>query len=195
MTRTDIKYMKRALTLARKGIGRTAPNPAVGCVIVKDGRIVGEGWHKKAGGPHAEIHALEMAGDAARGADVYVTLEPCCHTGKTPPCSDALIKAGVRRVVAGMGDPNPRVNGGGLAPLNRPASKHFAVCWKQRPGHQPPLHQACNDRSALCDLQVRHDPGRQDRHRHRRIALDQLRGVPKIRSPHARPLRCGHGGG
>ena len=82
---TDVKYMKRALTLARKGLGRTSPNPAVGCVIVKDGRVVGEGWHKKAGTPHAEIHALNMAADAARGADLYVTLEPCCHTGATPP--------------------------------------------------------------------------------------------------------------
>ena len=119
MSATDTKYMKRALTLARKGIGRTTPNPAVGCVIVKDGGIVGEGWHKKAGTPHAEVHALAMAGSAARGADVYVTLEPCCHTGKTPPCSDALIKAGVKRVIAGMTDPNPRVNGDGLNALRR----------------------------------------------------------------------------
>ncbi len=119
MPTTAAKHMKRALTLARKGIGKTAPNPAVGCVIVKNGVIVGEGWHKKAGGPHAEIHALEMAGDAARGADVYVTLEPCCHTGKTPPCSKALIKAGVKRVVAGMKDPNPKVSGKGLAALKK----------------------------------------------------------------------------
>ncbi|MDA8428747.1 MAG: bifunctional diaminohydroxyphosphoribosylaminopyrimidine deaminase/5-amino-6-(5-phosphoribosylamino)uracil reductase RibD [Geobacteraceae bacterium] len=115
----DLKYMKRALTLARKGIGRTSPNPAVGCVIVKQGTVIGEGWHKKAGGPHAEIHALQMAGDRATGAEVYVTLEPCCHTGKTPPCSEALIKAGVKRVVAGMRDPNPCVSGGGLAALEQ----------------------------------------------------------------------------
>lgn len=117
MTVIDVRYMKRALTLARKGVGKTAPNPAVGCVIVKDGSIVGEGWHKKAGGHHAEVHALEMAGDATRGADVYVTLEPCCHTGKTPPCSAALIRAGVQRVIAGMSDPNPRVSSGGLHAL------------------------------------------------------------------------------
>jgi diaminohydroxyphosphoribosylaminopyrimidine deaminase / 5-amino-6-(5-phosphoribosylamino)uracil reductase len=115
----DMKFMKRALTLARKGIGRTSPNPAVGCVIVKDGTIIGEGWHRKAGSPHAEIHALNMAADAAVGADVFVTLEPCCHTGATPPCTDALIKAGVSRVVAGMRDPNPQVNGGGLAALKQ----------------------------------------------------------------------------
>jgi diaminohydroxyphosphoribosylaminopyrimidine deaminase/5-amino-6-(5-phosphoribosylamino)uracil reductase len=111
--------MRRALTLARKGIGRTTPNPAVGCVIVRDGRVVGEGWHKKAGTPHAEVHALAMAGDAAQGADVYITLEPCCHTGRTPPCSEALIKAGVVRVIAGMTDPNLLVNGGGLSDLRR----------------------------------------------------------------------------
>ncbi|MDD2733537.1 MAG: bifunctional diaminohydroxyphosphoribosylaminopyrimidine deaminase/5-amino-6-(5-phosphoribosylamino)uracil reductase RibD [Desulfuromonadaceae bacterium] len=114
---SDTKFMKRALTLARKGIGMTSPNPAVGCIIVNNGMVVGEGWHKKAGGPHAEVHALEMAGDAARDAEIFVTLEPCCHSGKTPPCSDALIKAGVRRVVAGMRDPNPHVNGGGLLAL------------------------------------------------------------------------------
>ncbi len=119
MSATDTKYMKRALTLARKGVGRTVPNPAVGCVIVSHNRIVGEGWHKKAGTPHAEVHALAMAGEAARGADVYVTLEPCCHTGLTPPCCDALIRAGVARVIVGMTDPNPRVNGGGLSALKR----------------------------------------------------------------------------
>lgn len=112
------RYMKRALMLARKGVGKTSPNPAVGCVIVKNDRIIGEGWHKKAGGPHAEIFALSMAGSMAADADVYVTLEPCCHKGKTPPCSEALIKAGVRRVIAGMKDPNPRVCGGGLQALS-----------------------------------------------------------------------------
>jgi diaminohydroxyphosphoribosylaminopyrimidine deaminase/5-amino-6-(5-phosphoribosylamino)uracil reductase len=118
-TTEDIKYMKRALTLAKKGVGSTSPNPAVGCVIVKNGAIIGEGWHKRAGGPHAEIFALEMAGEEARGADVYVTLEPCCHTGKTPPCCDALIEAGVKRVVVGMSDPNPQVDGGGLRALEQ----------------------------------------------------------------------------
>ncbi|MDK9719061.1 MAG: bifunctional diaminohydroxyphosphoribosylaminopyrimidine deaminase/5-amino-6-(5-phosphoribosylamino)uracil reductase RibD [Trichlorobacter sp.] len=119
MLKTDIAYMKRALSLARKGLGKTAPNPAVGCVIVRDGAIVGEGWHKKAGTPHAEIHALAMAGAAAKGADVYVTLEPCCHYGKTPPCCDALIAAGVRRVVAGMVDPFLQVAGNGLLKLRQ----------------------------------------------------------------------------
>lgn len=109
--------MRRALALARKGIGRTAPNPAVGSVIVQNGTIVGEGWHRQAGTPHAEIHALRGAVTRARGADVYVTLEPCCHFGKTPPCADALVAAGVKRVVIGMVDPNPKVSGQGIAQL------------------------------------------------------------------------------
>jgi diaminohydroxyphosphoribosylaminopyrimidine deaminase/5-amino-6-(5-phosphoribosylamino)uracil reductase len=109
--------MRRALVLARKGAGRTAPNPAVGCVIVRNGEIVGEGWHRKAGTPHAEVHALAMAGEKAVGADVYVTLEPCSHHGRTPPCAEALIGAGVARVFAGMVDPNPKVSGGGVRML------------------------------------------------------------------------------
>ena len=119
MQQVDMKYMKRALALARRGLGRTAPNPAVGCVIVRDGQIVGEGWHKQAGTPHAEVHALAMAGAAAKGADVYVTLEPCCHHGKTPPCCDALIEAGVKRVIAGMVDPYLQVAGQGLQKLRQ----------------------------------------------------------------------------
>ena len=109
--------MGRAIALARRGIGKTAPNPPVGCVIVREGEIVGTGWHRQAGTPHAEIHALREAGDRARGADVFVTLEPCSHYGKTPPCADALIAAGVGRVYAGTVDPNPRVAGEGIERL------------------------------------------------------------------------------
>ena len=111
------KMMGRAVALARRGVGRTAPNPPVGCVIVRDGEIVGTGWHRKAGTPHAEVHALREAGELARGADVFVTLEPCSHFGKTPPCADALIAAGVGRVYAGTEDPNPRVGGQGIERL------------------------------------------------------------------------------
>ena len=100
-------YLSRAVTLAERGRGSTAPNPVVGCVIVADGRIVGEGFHPRAGEPHAEVFALRQAGANASGADVYVTLEPCSHFGKTPPCAEALIAAGVSRVVIGMRDPNP----------------------------------------------------------------------------------------
>lgn len=113
----DDRYMARALQLARKGLLTADPNPCVGAVVVKDGRIVGEGWHRRAGGAHAEIEALKMAGDAARGATVYVTLEPCCHYGKTPPCTETLIALGVKRVVAAMEDPNPRVAGQGFKAL------------------------------------------------------------------------------
>lgn len=112
-TATDARFMARALRLAERGMYSTRPNPAVGCVIVKDGNIVGEGWHKKAGGPHAEVVALKQAGEQARGATVYVTLEPCSHWGKTPPCAHALVEAGVARVVVAMVDPNPEVQGQG----------------------------------------------------------------------------------
>lgn len=113
----DTLFMARALKLAARGMWTTSPNPRVGCVLVRDGQIVGEGWHEKAGEPHAEVHALRAAGDAARGATAYVTLEPCSHHGRTPPCADALVKAGVARVVAAMQDPNPLVAGNGLARL------------------------------------------------------------------------------
>lgn len=113
----DYRQMARALRLAERGRYTTHPNPRVGCVLVKEGRRVGEGYHRRAGEPHAERNALAMAGVAARGATAYVTLEPCCHQGRTPPCSDGLIEAGVSRVVVAMSDPNPLVAGQGIAQL------------------------------------------------------------------------------
>ena len=110
-------YMQQALQLARQALGRTAPNPAVGAVVVAGDRVVGEGFHPKAGEPHAEIFALRQAGEAARGATIYVTLEPCSHQGRTGPCSDALIAAGIKRVVVGCVDPNPQVAGQGIKRL------------------------------------------------------------------------------
>ncbi|MGZ8376265.1 MAG: bifunctional diaminohydroxyphosphoribosylaminopyrimidine deaminase/5-amino-6-(5-phosphoribosylamino)uracil reductase RibD [Gemmatirosa sp.] len=108
----DARLMRRALQHARRGRGWTAPNPLVGAVVVRDGVIVGEGWHRSYGGPHAEVHALAAAGDAAQGATAYVTLEPCNHHGKTPPCTDAMLAAGVARVVVAVGDPFPPAAGG-----------------------------------------------------------------------------------
>lgn len=115
----DIQYMLRALELARRGRGRVEPNPMVGCVLVKAKRIVGEGWHRRFGGPHAEVFALEQAGATARGATAYVTLEPCNYHGKTPPCTHALRQAGVSKVISAMRDPNPLIAGKGLRALRR----------------------------------------------------------------------------
>ncbi len=117
MTSQDIEWMTRALRLAARGLYTTTPNPRVGCVIVKNGQLVGEGAHLKAGEPHAEVHALRAAGEQASGATAYVTLEPCSHFGRTPPCADALVNAGVSRVVVAMQDPNPLVAGNGIARL------------------------------------------------------------------------------
>jgi len=114
---SDRAHLERALELAERGRGTTHPNPVVGAVVVLDGEVVGEGWHERAGERHAEIAALEAAGERARGATLYVTLEPCAHHGRTPPCADAVAAAGIRRVVIGAGDPNPRTDGRGVARL------------------------------------------------------------------------------
>ena len=119
MSADDYRYMARAIQLAERGRYTTHPNPRVGCVLVNNDQIVGEGFHRRAGELHAERNALAMAGDQARGATAYVTLEPCCHHGRTPPCSDGLIEAGVSRVVVAMQDPNPRVAGKGIAQLQQ----------------------------------------------------------------------------
>jgi diaminohydroxyphosphoribosylaminopyrimidine deaminase/5-amino-6-(5-phosphoribosylamino)uracil reductase len=115
----DIRWMKRALELAEHGRGLVEPNPLVGAVVVRNDQCVGEGWHERFGAVHAEIHALARAGQAARGATLYITLEPCCHHGKTPPCTDAILQAGVRRVVAAMLDPFPQVAGRGAGQLRQ----------------------------------------------------------------------------
>jgi diaminohydroxyphosphoribosylaminopyrimidine deaminase/5-amino-6-(5-phosphoribosylamino)uracil reductase len=114
---SDDTWMRRALELAERGRGAVEPNPLVGAVVVRGGSSVGEGWHQRFGGPHAEIHALESAGEWAAGSTLYVTLEPCCHHGKTPPCTDAVLRAGITRVVVAMADPFPQVAGQGLALL------------------------------------------------------------------------------
>ncbi len=111
------EHLERALELAERGRGTTRPNPVVGAVVVSGDEVVGEGWHERPGGPHAEVVALDAAGERARGATLYVTLEPCAHHGRTPPCADAVIAAGIARVVVGSGDPDPRTNGAGIARL------------------------------------------------------------------------------
>ena len=117
MNAADSQWMAHALRLAELGLCTTSPNPRVGCVLVREGKLIAKGWHKRAGEPHAEVHALHAAGESASGATAYVTLEPCSHHGRTPPCADALIAAGVRRVVVAMQDPNPLVAGQGIARL------------------------------------------------------------------------------
>ncbi len=112
-------FMRYALRLARRGAGRVSPNPMVGALVVKNGRIIGRGYHRQFGGPHAEVFALEEAGKAAKGATLFVTLEPCCHHGKTPPCTDKIIAAGIKKVIVAMQDPNPEVNGKGLRILQQ----------------------------------------------------------------------------
>lgn len=128
----DRHFMRRAVELARRGIGRVEPNPPVGCVLVTDGRVVGEGWHQRFGDPHAEVEALRSRNDthANRETDctAYVTLEPCCHHGKTPPCTGALLNAGIRRVVIGTPDPFPKVDGGGIVELRRAGVKVSVGC-------------------------------------------------------------------
>jgi diaminohydroxyphosphoribosylaminopyrimidine deaminase/5-amino-6-(5-phosphoribosylamino)uracil reductase len=115
--KSDEFYMKRAISLAGRGRGYVAPNPMVGAVVVKDGVILGEGWHKAYGGPHAEVHAIEASSGDCRGADLFVSLEPCSHQGKTPPCTDLIIRSQIKRVIIGMTDPNPLVNGNGIKKL------------------------------------------------------------------------------
>ena len=116
-TRIDERHLRRALRLARRGAGRVSPNPMVGAVVARGSRVVGEGWHTRPGAPHAEVVALQNAGERARGARLYVNLEPCRHHGRTPPCTDAIIASGVKEVVASLRDPDPRVNGGGFRAL------------------------------------------------------------------------------
>ncbi len=160
---TDLEHLARALELAERGRGGTAPNPVVGAVLVRDGAVVGEGWHERAGGPHAEIVALEAAGDDARGATLYVSLEPCAHHGRTPPCADALAAAGVTRVVAAVGDPNPKTNGAGFEQL-RAAGIEVELAggdleWRARVQNEA-LSRLGGRAAAVRRLQGGRDPGR-----------------------------------
>ena len=196
----DHDFMAQALRLARRGLYSTTPNPRVGCVIVKDGVVVGEGWHEKAGGPHAEVHALNAAGELARGATTYVTLEPCSHHGRTPPCAEALINAGVARVVAAMQDPNPQVGGRGLASLAAAGivaecglleaeARELNVGFVSRMSHGRPwvrlkLAASLDGRTALhngVSQWITGPAARQDGHRWRARACAILSGIGTVR--------------
>ena len=193
--------MTRALRLAERGLFTTSPNPRVGCVLVNCGEIVGEGWHEKTGEAHAEIHALRAAGDAARGATAYVTLEPCNHHGRTSPCSEALIAAGIRRVVSAMSDPNPLVSGRGLARLE--AAGITTACnllenearelnigfisrmMRGRPWVRLKAAASLDGKTALNDGQsqwITDSAARRDGHRWRARACAILTGIGTVRS-------------
>ena len=182
----DRRFMRRALTLAGKGLGKSSPNPAVGAVVVNDGRIVGQGYHQKAGTPHAEVHALAMAGELAKGADIYVTLEPCHHAGRTPPCTGAILAAGIKRVVYGASDPNPKVAGGGGDFLRSQGLEVLAgvlgeACRDEHRFFFHPHHKG----QAPCAFKDRGHPGRQDGHPHRPQPLGNRAQGQALRAPAA----------
>lgn len=199
MNAIDPRWMARALELAELGLWTTRPNPRVGCVIVKDDVLVGEGWHERAGGPHAEVHALAIAGQAARGATAYVTLEPCAHHGRTPPCADALVRAGVARVVVACGDPFEQVAGRGLQRLREAGIEvHTGILENQaralncgffsrlergRPWVRAKLACSADGRSALADGRSQWLTGAQaraDGHRWRARACAVMSGIGTV---------------
>lgn len=196
----DHAHMARALRLAEQGLWTTSPNPRVGCVLVRDGRVVGEGWHQRAGEPHAEVHALRAAGAQARGATAYVTLEPCSHHGRTPPCADALVAAGVARVVAAMRDPNPLVAGRGLLRLQEAgiataaglldaAARELNIGFvarmeRGRPWVRVKLASSLDGRTALANGKSQWITGpeaRRDGHRYRARACAVLTGIGTVK--------------
>src|SRR5690348_3714183 len=157
---SDVQFMRLALRLARRGYGTASPNPMVGAVLVKSGRIIGRGWHKRAGGPHAEIEALHDAqrhGHSPRGAILYVTLEPCCTHGRTPPCTDAIIAAGIKRVIVGTTDPNPSHAGKGFKILDKAG---IAVDWWGERPREPLKPAASGSRGRSLHLKLADDCAR-----------------------------------
>jgi len=192
--------MSHALRLAEKGLFTTSPNPRVGCVIVNGGKVVGTGWHERVGEPHAEIYALQEAGDLARGATVYVTLEPCSHHGRTPPCVDALIRAGVCKVVMAMDDPNPHVNGQGKERLQKAGieiqtglladeAKQLNIGFVSRMRHGRPwvrtkIATSLDGRTALKNGKsqwITSESARQDGHKWRARSCAILTGISSVR--------------
>jgi diaminohydroxyphosphoribosylaminopyrimidine deaminase/5-amino-6-(5-phosphoribosylamino)uracil reductase len=196
VTDLDHAMMRRALELAAKGMYTATPNPRVGCVIVRRGKVVGEGWHEQAGGPHAEVAALEKAGAAAAGATLYVNLEPCNHHGRTPPCVDAILKAKVKRVVAAMRDPNPKARGGGerlpqfehglLEDEARELNIGFVSrVTRGRPWVRMKIAATLDGRTALADGRsqwITGEAARRDGHRWRARACAILTGVGTVKA-------------
>lgn len=177
----DEKYMSVAIELAKKGYGYTAPNPVVGAVIVKDGCIIGQGYHEKYGEPHAERNALASCSQSPEGATIYVTLEPCCHHGKQPPCTDAIIEAGISRVVTGSGDPNPLVGGKGIRILKDhgiQVTEH--VLKEECDGLNPVFFHYIQTGLPLCDHEIRHDYGWKDRRLYRCFQMGDRGRKPGI---------------
>ena len=175
----DVQFMKKALRQAAFGAGMTSPNPLVGAVIVNKGAIVGEGYHQALGGPHAEVNAIRAAGAAAPGGTLYVTLEPCNHHGLTPPCTKAIIDAGISRVVFGMRDPNPDVAGSGCENLRAAGIEvNGGVLEAGMPSTQSALHKVRNHRSAVCYVESRRDVGRLHRDFVRGLEVDHRRDCP-----------------
>ena len=196
----DTRFMRRALELAANGLFTTDPNPRVGCVIVRDQHVVGEGWHEKAGQPHAEIHAIKQAGNSADGATAYVTLEPCAHYGRTPPCCDALIQAGISRVVVAAQDPNPLVNGKGVAALTAAGIKvelgllqeeaselnigFLSRMRRQRPWVRMKVAASLDGKTALPNRQsqwITDEAARRDGHKWRARASALLTGIGTLK--------------
>jgi len=200
LTAADREFMEQALELAGRGLNTTTPNPRVGSVVVRDGTIVGTGWHEKAGMPHAEVLALKAAGARSRGATLYVNLEPCSHHGRTPPCVDAIIEAGVKRVVAAIQDPNPKVAGAGFAKLRAAGIAverglmeeearelnigFFARMMRGRPWMRMKIAASLDGRTALANGKsqwITGEAARQDGHRWRARACAVLTGFGTVR--------------
>ncbi len=196
VTERDARHLERAIELAGQARGHTSPNPLVGAVIVKGGRVIGEGFHTAAGEPHAEREALAACAEDPAGATLYVSLEPCSHQGRTPPCTDAIVAAGIARVVVASDDPTEKASGRGLGILR---DEGIAVdvldgeLGRRGAAAQPAVPQARPHRPAAGDLQVRDDARRQGRHPHRRLAVDLRRGQPRPRPPLARRVGRGRG--
>ena len=191
---TDQEYMLRAIQLAKKGEGWTNPNPMVGAVIVKDGRIIGEGYHKKYGELHAERNAIASLTESAEGAVIYVTLEPCCHHGKTPPCTEAIIEQKIRKVVIGSQDPNPKVAGKGVQML-REAGVTVVEDFMREECDQlnPVFFSLYYYEDSLCSDEVCHDTGWEDRNEDRSIKMDHRRSGTKRSTAYAASVHGNYG--